>query len=93
MNKCLYKVLQLTPLVFDILLRFRRAQVIALTTDVEKAFHQITVDNNDRDYLRFLRLGNISSTIRKHVNHYSDDPEFENKTLKSFFIDDLISGE
>ena len=117
MNECLYKGPQLTPLVFDILLRFR-AQVIALTADIEKAFHQISVDNDDRDYLRFLWLDNIfsdqptitrnrfarvifgvtsspfclNSTIRKHVNQYSDDPEFVNKALKSFFVDDFISG-
>ena len=104
MNECLYKVSQLTPLAFDILLRFR-AQVIALNADIEKAFHQISVDNDDIDYLRFSRLDNIfsdqptitrnrfarvifgvtsspfslNSTIRKHVNQYSDDPEFVNK--------------
>ena len=60
LNECLYKGPQLTPLVFDILLRFR-AQVIALTADIEKAFHQISVDNDDRDYLRFLWLDNIFS--------------------------------
>ena len=60
LNECLYKGPQLTPLVFDILLRFR-AQVIALTADIEKAFHQISVDNDDRDYLRFLWLENIFS--------------------------------
>ena len=80
-----------------------RAQVIALTTDIEKAFHQISADNDDRDYLIFLWLDNIysdqpaitrnrfarvifgvssspfflNSTIRKQVNQYSDDPEFE----------------
>ena len=117
LNECLYKGQQLTPLVFDILLRFR-AQVTALTVDIEKAFHQISVDNDDRDYLRFLWLDNIfsdqptitrnrfarvifgvtsspfclNSTIRKHVNQYSDDPEFVNKALKSFFVDDFISG-
>ena len=60
LNECLYKGQQLTPLVFDILLRFR-AQVTALTVDIEKAFHQISVDNDDRDYLRFLWLDNIFS--------------------------------
>ena len=100
------------------MLRFR-AQVIALTADIEKAFHQISVDNDDRDGLRFLWLDNIcsdqltvtrnrfarvifgvtsfpfclNSAIRKLVNQYSDDPEFINKALKSFFVDDFISGE
>ena len=117
MNECLYKGQQLTPLVFGILLRFR-AQVIALTADTEKAFDQVSVDNDGRDYLRYLWLDNIfsdqptitrnwfarvifgvtsspfclNSIIRKLVNQYSDDPEFVNKALKSFFDDDFISG-
>ena len=117
LNECLYKGSQLTPLAFDILLRFR-AQVIALNADIEKAFHQISLDNDDIDYLTFLWLDNIffdqptitrnrfarvifgvtsspfclNSTIRKHVNQYSDDPEFVNKALKLFFVDDFISG-
>ena len=50
------------------MLRFG-AQFITLTADIEKAFHQINVDNDDRDYLRFLWLYNISSdqtTITKN---------------------------
>ena len=68
MNECLYKSPQLAPLVFDILIRFR-AKVIAPTADIEKAFHQISMDNDDRDYLRFLWLDNVSSdqpTITKN---------------------------
>ena len=34
----------------------------------------------------------LNSTIQKHVNQRSDDPEFVNKALKSFFVDDFISG-
>ena len=37
LSECLYKGPQLNPLIFDILLRFRTF-VIALTTDIEKAF-------------------------------------------------------
>ena len=118
LNEYLYKGPQLAPLVFDILLRFR-AQVFALTTYIEKAFYQISVDNDDRDCLRFLWLDNISSdqptvtrnwlagitfgvtsspfclnsAFRKQVNQYSDDPEFVNKTLKSFFVNIFISGD
>ena len=60
LNECLYKGQQLTPLVFGIFLRFR-AQVIALTADTEKAFDQVSVDNDGRDYLRYLWLDNIFS--------------------------------
>ena len=47
-------------------------------------------------YLAPLVRHCLNSTIRKHVNQYSDDPEFVNKTLKSFFFfffDDFISEE
>ena len=53
LNECLYKGPQFTPLVVDILLWFR-AQVIALTADIEKVFYQVSVDNDVRDHLRFL---------------------------------------
>ena len=34
----------------------------------------------------------LNSTIWKYVNQYSDNPEFVNKALKLFFVDDFISG-
>ena len=53
LNTCLYKSPQITPLVFYILIRFR-SFTIALTSDIEKAFLQSSINENDRDYLRFL---------------------------------------
>ena len=41
------------PLIFDTLVRFRLKSV-AMTADVEKAFRQISVEESDRDALRFL---------------------------------------
>ena len=79
LNECLYKCLQLTSLVFDILLQFR-AQVIALTTDIEKAFHQISADNDDRDYLIFLWLDNI----------YSDQPAITRNDLQGLYLTSLV---
>ena len=38
----------LTPLLFDVLLRFR-AHDIALTADIEKAYLQISVTESERD--------------------------------------------
>ena len=40
------------PPIFQILTRFR-AKPIAVVSDVEKAFFQISIDENDRDLLRF----------------------------------------
>ena len=53
LNSCLYKSLQLTTLMFDILLRFR-SHFAALVSDIEKAFHQISIIPVHRNYLRFL---------------------------------------
>ena len=53
LNDCFYKYAQLTPLLFDILLRFRTF-LIALTSDIEKAFLHISINEQDRDFLRFL---------------------------------------
>ena len=53
LNDCLAKGPNLTPLVFDILLRFRLFRV-GLIADVEKAFHQISIERSDWDMLHFL---------------------------------------
>ena len=68
LNDCLYKGPHLTPLLYDILLRFR-SHVVALTSDIEKAFLQINVNENDRDYLRFLWFDNIFSDQPKIVRN------------------------
>ena len=41
------------PLIFDTLVRFSLKSV-AMTADVEKAFHKIAAEKSDRDALRFL---------------------------------------
>ena len=58
LNECLHKGPQLTPFIFDILLRFRTYPV-ALTADIEKAFLQIAVTESDRNYLRFLWFDDV----------------------------------
>ena len=47
LNEVLYKGPQLTPLIFYIPIRLR-TYVIALTSDIEKAFHQVSVHEKDR---------------------------------------------
>ena len=53
LNDCLYKGDCLVPLLYDLLLKFR-ANSIALTADIEKAYLQISVLPEHRDFLRFL---------------------------------------
>ncbi|XP_046841149.1 uncharacterized protein LOC124435254 [Xenia sp. Carnegie-2017] len=53
LNDCLHVGPPLTPLLFDILIRFRESRV-ALVGDIEKAFLNVEVDEADRNYLRFL---------------------------------------
>ncbi|XP_066916600.1 uncharacterized protein [Clytia hemisphaerica] len=53
LNQCLETGPSLNPELFDILLRFRLFP-IALVSDIEKAFHMISVRPEDRDVLRFV---------------------------------------
>ena len=50
LNDCLYTSPKFNQMILDILLRFR----IALTADIERAFLQIGIQEEDRDVLRFL---------------------------------------
>jgi len=51
LNDCLAKRPNHTPLVFLILLRFRSFNVW-LVSNIEKAFHQISIEESDTDMLR-----------------------------------------
>jgi len=55
LNDRLNKGPSLLPMLYDVLLRFRMHPV-ALVGDIQKAFHQIEVAEDDRDCLRFLWL-------------------------------------
>ena len=62
LNDCLHIGLPLTPLIHEILLRFR-ANKVALIADKEKAFLNIEIVANDRDCLRFLWIHDINAKI------------------------------
>ena len=57
-HSCLYKGQRLTPLVFDILLRFR-SHFAAIISDVEKVFHEVLFIPKHRNYLRFLWVDEV----------------------------------
>ena len=59
-NECLEKGPNLTPLVFDVLLKFWMRH-IGITADIEKAFHQIMINPDDRDMLRLLWVDDVNS--------------------------------
>ena len=59
LNDCLFKGLNLLPNLLHVLLRFRFGKVVAVA-DVEKAFHQIVLQAEERDYLRFLAINDTN---------------------------------
>ena len=59
LNECLYTGPKFGQSLLDIILRFR-AQNVALTADIEKAFLMVSVSEEDRDVLRFLWIDDIT---------------------------------
>ena len=53
LNECLEKGPNLVPHLFDVVIRFR-SYPVGIVADVEKAFHQIEINQDDRRMLRFL---------------------------------------
>ena len=66
LNECLLKGPKFNQLIFDLLVRFRSYKV-ALTADLEKAFLMVSVEEADRDVLRFLWVKDLKR----------EPPEFE----------------
>jgi hypothetical protein len=66
LNDCIHAGPSLSPLLMDVMLRFRCFKV-ALVADIEKAFLMIGVDENDRDALRFLWIDDVDSEHPKVV--------------------------
>ena len=60
LNECLYAGPSLSPLLVDIMLRFRIFRV-ALVGDLEKAFLNVSVHPDDRNVLRFLWVSGVHS--------------------------------
>ena len=56
----------MTPLLFDILLRFREKRVV-LTANIEKAFLNVEIAKDDRDTLRFLWVNDVTFSTLKPV--------------------------
>ena len=68
LNDCLEKAPNLTPFIFDILMKFRQHK-FGITSDTVKAFHQITIKPEDRNMLRLIWFENIDTTLMKIVQY------------------------
>ena len=60
LNDCLEKGPCLLPLIFDILVRFR-AYRVALISDIKQAYLNVEVNENNRNFLRFLCVDYVNS--------------------------------
>ena len=58
LNECLHVGPKFNQKLLDILIRFR-AHRVAVTADIEKAFLMVSVEEKDRDALRFLWVHNV----------------------------------
>jgi hypothetical protein len=64
-NECLERGPNILPSLFDILVRFRSG---AFRFDIEnKAFHMISIKEEDRDALRFLWLKSVDQGLKENV--------------------------
>nr|XP_047141395.1 uncharacterized protein LOC124816304 [Hydra vulgaris] len=68
LNDCLEKGPCLLPMLIDILIRFGTYK-IAVASDIEKAFLNIAVNKNDRDFLRFLWFDNVNNSNPKVISY------------------------
>ena len=66
LNECIYKGPNLTPLIYDVRLKFR-APPIALSADIEAAYHQIEVVPKHRDYMRVLWYDDVTAKNPKII--------------------------
>ena len=60
LNDCLWTGPSLMPAIMNVLIRFR-AWKYGLAADVRKAFYQIRIDENQRNFIRFLWVQDIQS--------------------------------
>ena len=66
LNDAMYKGPCLTPLLFDVLARFRQ-NPIGIIADIEKAYLQISAVDYHRDFLRFLWFDDVFTNIPEEV--------------------------
>ena len=88
-NKCLEEGTNLAPHLFNIVVKFQ-VYPIAVVADIEKAFHQIQINPEDRRMLRFLWFNDIEKDcpqikqyqFRRLVSGLTPSPAILASTLK-----------
>ena len=68
LNDCLHVGPALTPMLYDVLIRFREKRV-AEVGDIEKAFLNVEVAEKDRDSLRFLWVEDVNAKVVNPVEY------------------------
>ena len=68
LNECLDNGPNLTPHVFNTLVKFRIHRV-GLVADIEKVFHQTMIEESDRNLLRFLCFKNVKDEQSEIVQY------------------------
>ena len=97
LNDCLLTGPSLTAKLHDILLTFRQGK-FAITADISKAFHRIIVNEQDRDYLKFLWF-NLETeeqrTFRLHVGMFGAtcSPYLLQETLQTHLSENMAGRE
>ena len=91
LNKSLLKGPDLLNNLVGVLTRFRMGRYAAMG-DIEQMFHQILVENKDRDVLRFLWRDNYIDPIedyRMNVHLFGkvDSPCIANRTIRKIAAD------
>ena len=69
LNDVLYKGPCMNPMLYDLLLKFR-VYPIAITADIEKAYLQIVVEEDHRDYLRLLWFRDVFAKTLEVVKYH-----------------------
>ncbi|GBM11178.1 hypothetical protein AVEN_207717-1 [Araneus ventricosus] len=89
LNQCLESGPNLLELIPSLLLRFREHKY-GIIADIEKAFLQISVRSEDRNFLKFFWWNgkeNVDPKIIRHARVRTIDI-----LLRSFYVDDLITS-
>ncbi|UYV70400.1 hypothetical protein LAZ67_7002911 [Cordylochernes scorpioides] len=92
LNDCLAKGPNLLELIPDVMLRFRLNK-IGVIADIEKAFLQISVAKEDRQFLRFLCYTSspflLAATLKLHLEQYEREVI---PLLKCMYMDNCVNS-